>query len=203
MNDYQIAFKYLEEYITLSNDAKNLILPVLDLIEVNKGEELITLGHYSRYMYFICKGAARGYHYSDGKEETSSLNIEGTFLGDVTTYISNAPALKNFVTTEPSTLIRIRSLEFRKLFAVNHEICNLGRVLVEQQLVKIEKQRTAFIGRSAQDRYLNFILLMPGYIERFKSIYIASYLGITAETFSRIHSAHIKKDLRTLKTRGY
>jgi CRP-like cAMP-binding protein len=136
---------------------------------------------------------ARGYRVNLNDEVTDTLWSEGQIFNDVTTYIANTPATKSYQMMEESVLYRIDNQKLRALYDTNFEICNLGRLIMEEYVVRVEAARKLYRDLDATQRYEQFLTDKPGLILRVKQKDIASFIGISAETLNRIHSNCTKK----------
>ena len=185
-------FKYFCQFIPLSEAALKLLAGTAEMIKAHKGEIIIHQGQINHYSYLIGKGVARGYRVNLNDEVTDSLWFEGQIFCDVTTYIANTPATKSYQILEDSVLYRIDNQKLRALYATNYEICNLGRLIVEEYIIRFEAARKRYRDLDATQRYEQFLTDKPGLIQRVKQKHIASFIGVSPETFNRIHSLHAK-----------
>jgi CRP-like cAMP-binding protein len=189
-----ILIKYFGQFIDLSEEALTLIAGTTEIITAHKGEKLILQGQVNYYSYLIAKGVARGYRVNFNDEVTDTLWSEGQVFNDITTFIANTPATKSYQILEDSVLYRIDNQKFRALYQTNFEICNLGRIIMEEYIVRVEAARKRYRDLDATQRYEQFLIDKPGLIHRVKQKHIASFLGISPETFNRIHSSRTKKE---------
>ncbi len=186
-------YKYFGQFIPLSEEALKLLAGTTEIITAHKGEIMIQQGQVNYYTYLIAKGLARGYRVNLNDEVTDTLWSEGQIFNDVTTYIANMPATKSYQMLEESVLYRIDNQKLRALYTTNFEICNLGRIIMEEYVVRVEAARKRYHDLDASQRYEQFLTDKPGLILRVKQKYIASFIGISPETFNRIHSSRTKK----------
>ncbi|MEI7595782.1 MAG: Crp/Fnr family transcriptional regulator [Bacteroidota bacterium] len=180
------VFTYFDQFLVLSPEAKKLVLKCVDLVKIEANTEILVSGSTNNFMYIIKKGVVRGYYTYSDHEETISLWMEYDTFGDVSTYIANRPAIKSYQSIEGIEVYRVNIVQFRRLFATNHEICNLGRIIAEQFIVKTEFFKDNIMRCAAEEKYRFFIQNKPGLIDRVKLKHIASFLKITPETLSRI-----------------
>jgi CRP-like cAMP-binding protein len=118
---------------------------------------------------------------------------ENEAFGDVSAYMTQQPAIKSYQLLEDSILYRIDLTKFRRLFLIDHEICNLGRIIAEQHILFLQKSIKQYNGMTALEKYECFLQDRPDLVFRVKFIYIASYLHMAPETLSRIHSRWLKE----------
>ena len=191
-------FEYFGQFIALSEEAQKLIAETTTIIKVRKGEILVHQGQINYYSFLIGKGVARGYRVNLKEEITDSLWSEGQVFCDVTTYIANTPATKSYQMLEESVVYRIDNQKLRALYATNFELCNLGRLIVEEYVIRFDAARKRYRDLDAKQKYEQFLTDKPGLILRVKQKHIASFIGVSPETFNRIHSSQTKKGKNTL-----
>ncbi len=153
-----------------------------------KNELLLQNGQVCRYLYFIEKGALRGFYNADGKEVTHWFGFENDFVTSFHSFITQQPAVENIQLTEHSILWAISKPDLESLLNTHHETERLLRIAYEKYYIRLEER---FIGtqfKSAAERYENLLQQNSHILERMPLGYIASYLGITQETLSRIRS---------------
>lgn len=181
------VFEFFEQFMPLSTEAKALISLTVESVEFSKNTQILIEGNYNKHMYVIKKGIVRGYKITEnGDDITVTLWMENETFGDITTYITDQSLKKSYEALEDVIAYMINIKQFRELFDINHEICNLGRLIVESFVIKTELLKDNLRDSSAQERLQFLITHRPGLISRVKLKYIASYLDISMETLSRI-----------------
>jgi CRP-like cAMP-binding protein len=128
----------------------------------------------------------RGYYDLDGKEITHWFSFEGDFFTSFHSFISQEPAVENIQLLEGSILWSIAKEDLMKLLDQYHELERLLRIAYEKYYLRLEERFVNAQFRSATDRYKDLLLQAPHFIERVPLGYIASYLGVSQETLSRI-----------------
>lgn len=169
--------------------------PVLDAFTAQLTEEshpknqvLLREGRVEHKMYFIEKGIARAFCYRDGKEITFWFGTEGDVVFSYNSYVADKPGYESVELLEDAVLYSISYTTIRQLFDTHIELANWGRRLAEQELIKTE---SCFIGlqfQPAADRYKNLLESNPALIQRVQLGHIASYLGVSQVTLSRIRA---------------
>ncbi len=179
-------FDYFEKHILLSHISKEMILKTVEIVKFKKNTIVINEGEKNENMYIIKVGLVKGYYFNNGEYQITTIWKENDAFGDVLTYISGSPATKSYITIEDVEAYKIDIKKFRALFDINHEICNLGRLLVEQYIVRTELFRKAIINTTAKEKYDFLLDQYPEIYKRCKLKDIASLLGICPETISRV-----------------
>jgi CRP-like cAMP-binding protein len=149
---------------------------------------LISEGTTCRHLYFLQQGALRGYYNLDGKEVTHWFAFENDFVTSFHSYITHRPAIENIQLVEGCTLWSISREKLTALFSKHHEIERLVRIIYESYYIRLEERYVNAHFKTATERYYDLLIRAPHMIERVPLGAIASYLGISQETLSRIRS---------------
>lgn len=184
-------FEFLDQYLEVSDKGRQLIKNNVKEIHVQKGQVFVQQGKENSFLYVINRGIVRGFTIDDKQEITVTLWQEKEPFGA----IAKLPAERSYQALEDCTLFRLDIIVFRKLMETNIEIANLARLLFERYFLLKEKRMFQNLHMTALERYQLFLIDHPGMIHRVKFIYIASFLGLTPETLSRIHNDHLKNKL--------
>jgi CRP-like cAMP-binding protein len=155
---------------------------------VKKDHFLLKENTVSDYIYFIEKGVARIYYYKNGKEITEWIALDGQFFLSITSFFQRIPSHLIIQTIEPSEVFGIHHDDFMKLADKHHDIERLLRKMVTSSLILSQVRMDSIQFESAQQRYERLLQTTPQIVQRVPLTYIASFLGITLETLSRIRS---------------
>ena len=178
----------LDQISPLSSQSIQLIADKMQLIQLPKNTTLIDADKVEKKLYFIKKGIVRAYIIDDGKEITFWFGKEGDLILSMRSYVENKIGYETIELMEDCELYEIKSSDLQLFYATNLEIANWGRKLAEIELIKTEER---FISRqlgTAIDRYKKLLEENPSLINRVQLGYIASYLGISQVTLSRIRA---------------
>ena len=155
---------------------------------VKKDHLLLKENTVSDYIYFIEKGVARIYYYKNGKEITEWVALDGQFFLSITSFFQRIPSHLIIQTIESSEVFGIHHDDFMKLADKYHDIERLLRKMVTSSLILSQVRMDSIQFESAQQRYERLLQTTPQIVQRVPLTYIASFLGITLETLSRIRS---------------
>ncbi len=160
------------------------------IIEVNfpKGHLLLRADKVERSIYFMKKGIARLYTNSTEDEITFLFCKEGDTIVSMKSYVQNKKGYENVELLEDSELYELKTKKLHKLLNKNIHIANWARKFAENELIKTEERFISRQFRTAKERYKEILKDNPDLIQRVQLGYIASYLGITQVTLSRIRS---------------
>ena len=163
-----------------------MLADCFEQIDLPKQSYLLHEGQKCRYLYFLQQGALRGFYHLDGKEVTYWFGFENDFVTSFHSLITQQPAIENIQLLETSVLWSISKEKLHSLFKQHHEIETLVRVIYEKYYIRLEERFINSQFRTALERYENLLAQTPHILERVSLGHIASYLGISQETLSRI-----------------
>jgi len=181
-------FKAVTQFTSLSADSKLGITSVLKRNEFPKGKVLVEPNMVCSDLYFVEKGLTRTYYLKDGKDVTDWFSPENTFAVSIISFITRMPDRRTIELLEPSVLLSIKYDELENLCTIHHDIERMTRRLVSFGLVQLQHKFDDLHFETALQRYQKLIVTNPSLIQRVPLGMIASYLGITQETLSRIRS---------------
>jgi CRP-like cAMP-binding protein len=155
---------------------------------VKKGKHLLKSGEICNYTYLVIKGAMRGYIKDGAKEITTWITSENELVTSIRGFHQHIPSLENIQAIEDCDLVGYHYNDLQYLYTNFIEMNIVGRKLLEHYYSEAEER--AYICRlpKASSKYERFIATRGPLTNRVKLKYIASYLGITIETLSRIRS---------------
>ena len=178
----------LSYLLNLSEETKILYANKLEYVEYKKGSFLLRPSQFCKYLYFIVDGACRVYFTKDNRQITSQLLFESDVVVSYYAFLTKTRANETIQLLEDTKFFRISHENIYKLDEESHEVNTLGRILNENYLVKTSKRLEILQTLSAKDRYLDLLENSPFIIQRVSSFHLASYLGITPETLSRVRA---------------
>ena len=179
---------HIKNYYQLSAEAQYALHDCFEKVVLNKNEFLLNAGKICRHLYFVHQGALRGYYILDGKEITHWFGFEKDFVTSFHSFITQEPAVENIQLLEGSVLWVISKETLAGLFNRYHEIERLVRIAYEKYYIRLEERYVNAHFKTATERYENLLLQTPHILERAPLGHIASYLGVSQETLSRIRS---------------
>ena len=153
---------------------------------VRKRRLLHTEGQPCKYIYFIIKGAVRGFTREGQKDITTWINVENELVSSIFSISGRVPSIENIQALENCKLLALSYDDLETLYERFPESNLVARKILQEYYADAE--RRAFIARltKAENRYRHFLLLHQHLANRIPLKYIASYLGMTLETLSRV-----------------
>lgn len=193
---FEPLFQYIELKSTLSlnDDEKNLIQVMFKPRHLRKRQYLLQEGDVCKYMSFIVKGSGRMYSVSEkGQEHIIRFAIENWWLGDFESYNFGIPSHYNIEVLEDSEVLMIEHDQIQELTAKIPAVDLMIREIDKKGTVATQNRIHSSISLSAEERYDKLVRSYPNFLNRFPLSMIASYLGISPETLSRIRKNYFKK----------
>lgn len=172
----------------LSPDTEAAFLSAWKSWTLPKDHPVLREHSVSDYIYFIEKGAARIFYTKNGKTITEWLALDQQFFLSITSFFQRSPSHLGIHTLEPAELRGIHYQDFMSLADRYHEVERLLRKMITDSLILSQVRMDAIQFETAQQRYDRLMATQPEIIQRVPLTYIASFLGMTLETLSRIRS---------------
>ena len=181
-------FRMVSQFAILSSDSEQALSSCLKELEFTKGHIIVKQNTICNYLYFVERGLTRTYYLKDGKDVTDWISDENSFACSIISFISRKPDRRAIELLEPSVFYALHYDDMEKLSSKYHDIETLFRKLVSFGLVQLQQKFDDVHFSTALQRYQNLMQNHPTFIQRVPLGMIASYLGITQETLSRIRS---------------
>jgi len=180
--------EYFKNIAKPSDSLEDVLKNFFEPKELSKGDHLFKEGDICRHMFYIEKGLVRVYYYSDrGKEITAWFSAENTLVTAIDSFYNHKPTSDYCEVLEDSVVFPISFSEFEII--LNSE---KGARIAFHILYEITRKMTEYISSikflSAEERFKALIIEYPTIQQRTSLGHIASYLGITQETLSRIRA---------------
>jgi CRP-like cAMP-binding protein len=182
-------FDYLKKFVPdpLSEEEKEFLREAFVPFKLRKRQYLLQAGDHCKHFAFIVKGAMRQYSVDDkGVEHIVRLGVEDWWMGDRESWVMLTPSMYNIDAWEDTEMLLITRASTLELIKTVPAFCEMMRQLDERNNMANQRRLTSAISAPAEKRYTDFRDCYPELLERFPQHVIASYLGITKDTLSRV-----------------
>jgi CRP-like cAMP-binding protein len=155
--------------------------------KIRKRQYLLNAGDVCLYINFVEAGLLRSFTVDDeGNEHVVQFACEGSWISDVGSFASGTGALYNIEALEDSELLQLTKQAMDELLNNLPAMERFFRLLMQNNIVALQRRVIAYMSMSAEQKYLKLMDVTPDIINRASQQHVASYLGITPETLSRI-----------------
>jgi CRP-like cAMP-binding protein len=196
MADFIALFDYIERKSSakLSEDERDLIMIKLKLKKLRKRQYFLQEGDVCKYMGFIVKGATRMFAVDEkGHEHILHFGLEDWWVGDYESFYLLTPSKYFVEALEEVDMILVTNEQLQELEQTIPAIAAMMDSINRGAAIANNKRMHAAISFTAEERYEDLIRRYPHFFQRFPQNMIASYLGISPETLSRIRKMAVKQ----------
>lgn len=183
----------LHERYAISTEELDYVLSKATEVTFEPNVAVVNEQEINTNLYVLAEGIWRSYTYKDGKEATIWFASPGDFIFSAWGYIMGQPSLLCIESITESRCYCIKKSVLEQLFSTSLVFANLGRKLVEGLVVYYEMWGMDIWKQRSTERYLALLNDMPETVQAIPLKYIASYLGITVQSLSRIRADIVRK----------
>ncbi|WP_018628096.1 Crp/Fnr family transcriptional regulator [Niabella aurantiaca] len=186
LTDIDDFVTFLRQFVPLSlEEVKQILLPAIQVRTFHKKDIITRAGQIEEHMNFIKKGTLRKYYVQDKDEIIVQISIEGHLISSQESFYTRTPSEYFIDAIEPATVLSMHYNALENVFASSHNLERLGRLVTEHTMVLKDKWQFSLIRQTPRERFLSFVDKYPEILQRVPQKYLASYLNIKPETFSR------------------
>ena len=184
---------YVKKITPLTDSELELILTLFEIRNINKKTNLLRAGNIAKEVYFVLEGCVRLFYEKQGEEISAYFFTEKMFAGAYDSFISQKPSRHSIETIEDCEVLSISHKAFLKLLKDFPKMNEFVRKVLEERFVSLHALFTSQILDSPEERYLNIQKERPDLLMRVPQHQIATFLGITPVSLSRIRNRVAKK----------
>ncbi|HUH28735.1 Crp/Fnr family transcriptional regulator [Gelidibacter sp.] len=179
--------EFLSTIVPFTDDELKDIASHFNKETVLKNQTLVRQGEICNSLYFVEKGMGRSYYLNEnGKDITQWFFGVGKFMSSVDSFFQQTPSIYYLEVLQDATLYSISKEDMDRLFAKYHKMEKMGRLVTIEMLTKMVNKLNAIQFQTAKERYDYMLAEFPDIAYQVPLGHIASYLGMTQETLSRI-----------------
>ena len=178
---------YINKWSSVTTEDEVAIISAFEPVSIQKKKDLLVSGQVCDYLYFITKGCLRSFYVdSKGIEHVYQIRMDNNWIGDIDSYFTRQKSKYNIEALENSYLLRIPVDRLEQLFIEIPNLERYFRILFQKAYINALNRLSSTMWDTAIDRYNEMLKEHPEIFQRVPLVHIASYLGITPESLSRI-----------------
>jgi CRP-like cAMP-binding protein len=185
--------QFIDRHIELSDEEFQTLASKFHPVSFDKKTRFVEIGDVATTIYFVIKGITRRYFYRGKQEVITHLVRENGIMGSVISFLTGEPSRYILETIEPVTALAISKQDLEGLFLSDKKWEKFGRMILTSFFLQIEYHNLDNIRFSTKERFINFMKQNPDLVLRVPQKYLASYLEIQPETFSRLKHLMVKE----------
>lgn len=179
------VYRYLLRFVDISAEEFAFIQQFAEIRHFDRRERLINAGEYEAYLNFIAKGVIRKFFYRNKDEVVTQIAKEEELICSSVSFMSGELSEYAVEAVEPATVVSISRQNLDELYQVSPKMERMGRLVIVDWLLQKEQWENARIRQTPKERFLQFAKDNPDLMARVPQKFLASYLDIKPETFSR------------------
>lgn len=180
--------EYLQSRNQLSGDSLLALQNISSQVDISKGEDLQQIGNRCKNIYFVESGILRVFYLKESQDITESFEFAHSFVARADSLFDSKPSRKGIQALANSRLVAIDSQALFALYDQHHDLERFFRLIFEKAYIETVQRLESIQFHSAEERYLNLIQSPEQIIQHIPLKHIASYLGITQVSLSRIRA---------------
>ena len=186
MDTVRSFIEYLNKFIKLTDEEfQEQIIPYVKIRRFGKKETVISAGEMENYFNFILKGLVRKFYKKGNEEINTQISFEGHIIHSQESFHSRTLSEYFIETIEPSTFVSLSYDDLEKIYASSPKLEHLGRLVITSTMVLKDRWQMQLVKLTPRERFIQFVNKNPELVQRVPQKYLASYLNIKPETFSR------------------
>ncbi|WP_312900996.1 Crp/Fnr family transcriptional regulator [Chryseobacterium taichungense] len=186
---------YLSKVLDVPVDKVNMCSLHYEVKKIQKNQFLLQYGEICRYIYFVEKGLLKMYSIDkNGKEHIIQFAPESWLISDRSSLYFNEKSIYYIEAVEDSEVLLLHHDFINKLIGEFPNSLEKSDILLQKHIKSLQDRINSLLGETAEERYMKFIKMYPDLLLRVPQWMIASYLGITPESLSRVRKELARKN---------
>jgi CRP-like cAMP-binding protein len=184
---FELLYKKISEKISITEKEFDFCKSLFRPKKLRKRQYLLQEGDVCKYQAFVEKGILRSYTVDEkGAEHILQFASEGWWMADLSSYITGEPSLFNMHALEDVELLLLSKPHWDQLMQTVPRFERYFRILIQNNLIATQKRLMQSLTELAEEKYIKFTQTYPACVQRVPQHMIASYLGVSRETVSRL-----------------
>jgi CRP-like cAMP-binding protein len=181
----EVARGYISKYVCLTEEEFSFLVKRLEIRNFEKKVIVTKEGEVEFYINFVFKGLARKFFYKGKDEKVTQIAKENDIISCYDSFLKGTPSCYVLETLEPTIFLSISSKSIEELYNYHPKMERLGRLITTQQFLSMQLWEYDNLRLDSQERFIHFMKDNSDLLQRVPQKYLASYLNIKPETFSR------------------
>lgn len=184
---FEVLFKSINEKVQLTQEEQEICKTFFTPKKLRRKQYLLQQDDVCKHTAFVEKGVLRVYTVDDkGYEHIIQFALEGWWVSDIYSFLTGEPSIYNIDALEDAELVMLSKSSNEAMLENVPKMERYFRILFQNALVAMQRRLVGSLSQSAEEKYTRLVTTYPNIIQRVPQHMIASYLGIAAETLSRI-----------------
>lgn len=195
MDNIRPFFQFLHKFVDLTEDEfDKVVRPFIEVRHFKKKQVILKAGHVEDHINFVTKGLVRKFYIKGNEEINTQISTEGHIIHAQESFHSRTESEYSIEAIENTTMVSVTFDNLDKLYASSHKMERLGRLVITFTMVIKDRWQMNMIRHTPRERFIDFIHKNPELLQRVPQKFLASYLNIQPETFSRFK--HLLREKR-------
>ena len=191
---FEVLFEHISKKITLTEEEEDKLKPFFIPKKYRKRQYMLQQGDICKYIAFVEKGMLRSYQVDDkGNEHVIQFAPEGWWIADNYSFLTGSPSNYDIDVLEDAEVLLITQASMEEMLQTIPAMERYMRILMQNSLISMQSRIACTLSSSAEERYQGVLKALPNIAQRVPQHMLASFLGITPETLSRVRKQLLKK----------
>ena len=191
---FEKLLSFFRRHVPITEEQAALVRPLFAPKRFTKGEFILREGEVAKYAMFVASGCLRTYTIDNkGKEHILQFSPEDWWTGDMNSFVNGVPSQSFIDALEDSEILLFDNAAIRKINEDIPELATMFQIGLQKSIAASNQRIIFSMSATAEERYNEFLKKYPSLIQRLPQHMIASYLGISPETLSRIRKQQSRK----------
>lgn len=188
------AIRYFQGFMPeFTMSSLQMLLQYCEIRKFPRKAMIVQEGEVDDYLNMVLSGLVRKFIRVQKKEQTLQLATEGHVINSELSFLNRKPSLASLQTLEPTVLVSLRFNKMEEALEKFPDGERLGRLILTAMYIKKDERRYSRASKSVRELFFDYLAHHPHMIQRIPQKYLASYLNIKAETFSRLKKLTFRK----------
>ena len=187
-NEIEKFKNYLSQIVSIDKESFDIAIKYFEVETFAKNECFVKEGHLCSKIAYINEGLFRIYYLKDGTEINTCFCMENSMTSSFNSFLNQVPSKATIQALEDSIVVALSYKNLAKLYNENAIWQTISRSLTEKECLRLSDRASSLSFESALEKYKNLLQYKPEIIQRVSVQHIASYIGVSRETLSRIRS---------------